>query len=235
MKMKLALYLALVLLITVLYGLFQISKSRTYQFFGGLTSRIETTNKIVALTFDDAPSEYTDQILTILKEKNIHATFYTIGNDIEKYTYQAEEIVAQGHELGNHSYSHVRLLFKSPSFISREVNKTNELIRTVGYSGEITFRPPNGKKLFILPWYLATRNIKTIMWDVEPDTYVSGNADEIIRYTVQNTKPGSIILIHPFCSTECEADRIALPVIISQLQEKGYTFVTVNQLLRDSK
>lgn len=233
MNKKIIFALFLIFLCIVLYGFFQMSKSRTFQFFGGLTYRVNTNTKVVALTFDDAPSEYTDTILTILKEKNVKATFYMIGQNIEKYPAQAKEVVSQGHELGNHSYSHVRLVLKSPSFVSREVNKTNELIRSVGYTGEITFRPPNGKKLFILPWYLSTHNIKTIMWDVEPDTYVSGKPDKIVQYTLQNTKPGSIILIHPFCGTECDADRKALPVIIDRLQADGYRFVTVNQLLND--
>jgi peptidoglycan-N-acetylglucosamine deacetylase len=235
MNKKIAIVLLIIFLLVVLCVFFQISKSRTFQFFGGLIYRVNTNNKVVALTFDDAPSEYTDKVIAILKEKNIKATFYTIGQNIKKYPNQAKELVSQGHELGNHSYSHVRLVFKSPSFVSREVDKTNELIRSVGYSGEITFRPPNGKKLFILPWYLSTHNIKTIMWDVEPDTHVSGKPDEIIQYIVQNTKPGSTILIHPFCGTECEADREALPVIIDQLLANGYRFVTVSQLLGDSE
>jgi peptidoglycan-N-acetylglucosamine deacetylase len=235
MNKKITIVLSIILLLVVLYGLFQISKSRTFQFFGELIYRVNTNSKVVALTFDDAPSEYTDRVIAILKEKNIKATFYTIGQNIEKYPNQAKELVSQGHELGNHSYSHDRLVLKSPSFISREVDKTSELIRSVGYSGEITFRPPNGKKLFILPWYLSMHNVKTIMWDVEPDTYVAGKPDKIIQYTIQNTKPGSIILMHPFCGTECEADREALPVIIDQLKADGYRFVTVNQLLGDHK
>ena len=107
----------LILLFIILYGLFQISKSRTFQFFGGLIYRVNTNNKVVALTFDDAPSEYTDQVLTILKEKNIKATFYAIGQNIEKFPSHVKEIVYQGHELGNHSYSHVRLVLKSPHLL----------------------------------------------------------------------------------------------------------------------
>lgn len=232
MNKKITAILSVILLLIVLYGFFQISKSRTFQFFGELIYRLNTKNKIVALTFDDAPSEYTDKVLTILKDKNIKATFYMIGQNIEKYPNLAKEIVRQGHELGNHSYSHVRLILKSPSFVGREVEKTNELIRSLGYLGEITFRPPNGKKLFILPWYLSIHNMKTIMWNVEPDTYVSGKSDQIIQYTLKHAKPGSIILIHPFCGTDCEADREALPMIIDRLQADGYGFVTVSQLLR---
>jgi peptidoglycan/xylan/chitin deacetylase (PgdA/CDA1 family) len=73
------------------------------------------------------------------------------------------------------------------------------------------------------------------MWDVEPDTYYSGSVKNIVDYTIQNTKPGSIILLHPFCGSACEADRKALPEIIDGLIAKGYKFVTINQLLEYKK
>jgi chitin deacetylase len=136
-------------------------------------------------------------------------------------------------EIGNHSYSHQRFLLKSQSFIDAEVQKTNKLMRELGYQGDLTFRPPNGKKLLGLPWYLKRNNIQTIMWDVEPDTYYT-DKEGIVRYTLEQTKPGSIILMHPFCDA-CSADREALPVIIDELKAKGYTFVTVNELLKHQK
>src|SRR5690606_30411798 len=105
------------------------------------------------------------------------------------------------------------------------------LIRDAGYTGDITFRPPNGKKLFGLPWYLSKHDIKTIMWDVEPDTYYQGNAEAMVMYTLKNMKPGSIILMHPFCGEICTSDRQALPEIIDELNRQGYTFVTIQQLL----
>ena len=212
--------------------LFQISKSRTFQFFGKISARVNTKQKAVALTFDDAPSPYVKEVLAILKEKQIKATFYEIGKGIEQYPLEAKAIVDSGMEVGNHSYSHERMVLKSPSFIDSEIQKTNGLIKSSGYMGEITFRPPNGKKLFILPWYLKQHNIKTIMWDVEPDTYVSGDSNEIIKYTLDTVQPGSIILIHPLCDKECTSDREALPKIIDGLKLKGYRFVTVSDLLK---
>lgn len=214
------------------FVLFQVSKSRTFQFFGGLTYRVNTQQKIVAFTFDDAPSEKTQEVLDILKQKNIKATFYEIGKEIEGHPQEAKAIVDAGMEVGNHSYSHQRFLLKSLSFIDSEIQETNRLIRNSGYQGNITFRPPNGKKLFGLPWYLHLHNIQTIMWDVEPDTYVSDDFKSIADYTISHTQPGSIILIHPFCSTTCEADRKALPVIIDELKNRGYEFVTVSNLLK---
>lgn len=223
---------SLLVLLLIGYSLFQLSKSRTFQFFGGLASRIETSQKVVVLTFDDAPTLQTKEVLTILKEKQIRATFYEIGKGIERYPEIAKEIVDAGMEVGNHSYSHERFYLKTQSFIDSEIQKTNKLIRNSGYQGEITFRPPNGKKLFGLPWYLKQHNIKTITWDVEPDTYVAGNSEAITSYTLNHVRPGSIILLHPFCEKECAADREALPKIIDGLKEKGYVFVTVNKLMK---
>lgn len=214
------------------YALFRISKSRTFQFFGKIIYRVDADKKIIALTFDDAPTSSTPEILRILAEKNIKATFYTIGQAIENHPELAQEIVRQGHELGNHSFSHQRFIFKSFSFVRNEIGRTDRSIRDAGYSGEITFRPPNGKKLFILPLYLWRHNIKTIMWDVEPDTFHAGDAEKITGYALDNAKPGSIILLHPFCGENCQADRDALPKIIDGLKAKGYEFVTINKLLQ---
>ncbi len=221
------------------YILFQISKSRTFQFFGGLTYRVATDHKVVALTFDDAPTLKTADVLAILKQKHVVATFYEIGKEIERYPEIAKAVVAAGMEVGNHSYSHQRFLLTSPSFVQSEVQKTNDLIRSTGYKGDITFRPPNGKKLFSLPWYLHQHGIQTIMWDVEPDTYLPTNQTEdeqttfLVGYTVANVRPGSIILLHPFCDT-CGGDRRAIGQIIDDLQSKGYKFVTISQLLASS-
>lgn len=225
---------AIIFMLLTAYALFEISKLRNFQFFGELISRVTTNEKVVALTFDDAPTEYTKDVLKTLKNKQVKATFYIIGENLQKDPQTGKETVNQKHELGNHSYSHQRFLLTSQSFIDEEIQKTNALIRETGYQGEITFRPPNGKKLFGLPWYLQQHNIKTIMWDIEPDTYLPKEGDQtqfIVDYTLQHTKPGSIILLHPFCKT-CVADREALAEIIDGLQKEGYRFVTVSELLK---
>jgi peptidoglycan/xylan/chitin deacetylase (PgdA/CDA1 family) len=170
--------------------------------------------------------------LKILSENDVRATFYAIGKSLETHPDEAKAIVKQGNELGNHSYSHKRFILKSQSYIKHELEKTDSLIRDAGYIGEITFRPPNGKKLFGLPFYLGQKDIKTIMWDLEPDTYFPGNAKLIMKNIFENTRSGSIILLHPFCRKACEADRDALPEIIGGLKERGYAFVTISELLR---
>lgn len=141
MKHKHILFVVITIVI-ILGGVFltyQVSKSRTFQFFGGLTSKVYTNKKMVALTFDDAPTKYSDQITNLLKKKGVKATFYMIGKNIEAYPFEAKNIVNSGNELGNHSYSHQRMILKSLSFIDSEIQKTNFLIRAAGYNGEITF------------------------------------------------------------------------------------------------
>jgi peptidoglycan/xylan/chitin deacetylase (PgdA/CDA1 family) len=238
MKNKYLLISSLIIftLLLVSYSLFRISKLNSFQFFGGIVPRVNTDQKVVALTLDDAPSPFSDEVLGILAEKNVKATFYVIGKNLEEYPQEGKNIVEAGHELGNHSYSHRRILLKSFSFVEAEIQKTNQLIRNAGYRGEITFRPPYGKKLFILPWYLYRHNIKTITWDVQPDSYALDleEGDEKIQFlvnnTLQNTKPGSIILLHPFCNS-CVSARKALGQIIDGLREKGYRFVVISELL----
>jgi peptidoglycan-N-acetylglucosamine deacetylase len=212
------------------YGLFQISKSRTFQFFGEIVPRVETNEKVVALTFDDGPTDYTQDVLKTLQKKDVKATFFVMGSELQKKSQIGEAIAYAGHELGNHTYSHQRMWFKSQAFIAEEIEKTNTLIRNTGYKGDIHFRPPYSKKLFGLPWYLKQHNIKTIMVDVEPDTY-GDTTDFLVQYTIKNTKPGSIILLHPFCEL-CVGQRGAISQIIDGLQGKGYKFVTVSQLLK---
>jgi peptidoglycan/xylan/chitin deacetylase (PgdA/CDA1 family) len=214
------------------FGLLHLSKSRNFQLFGGLVSRVETDDKVVALTFDDAPGARTPDVLGILTEKAVPATFYVVGESLEAQPEQGRSIVAQGHELGNHSYSHQRFLLQSRSFIRHEVDTTNRLIREAGHGGAITFRPPYGKKLFGLPRYLRSQDITTVMWDVEPDTFHAGDADAITQYTLEHAKPGSIILLHPFCETRCAAAREALPRIIDGLRAKGFRFAKVSELLQ---
>lgn len=230
--------LSLVVVVIALYGLLQMSKSRTFQLFGTLVSRVETEEKLVALTFDDAPTEHSDAVLDLLAEKNVPATFYAIGKNIEKHPEAAKNIVAAGHELGNHSYTHPRFLLKSYTFVEAEIEKTNQLIADSGYNGTITFRPPYGKKLVTLPWYLSQHDMTTVTWDVEPETYMpTGLASDeekkefFIEYTREHTQPGSIILLHPFCDS-CSPARESIVPIITALQDDGYKFVTVNELLK---
>ncbi|MRQ17768.1 polysaccharide deacetylase family protein, partial [Bacillus anthracis] len=132
-----------------------------------------------------------------------------------------------------HTYSHNRMVFKTPSYIKEEIEKTNSLIRRIGFTGEIDFRPPNGKKLIGLPYYLNKNNIETITWDLEPDTFYKSAADKI-DYVSKNVKPGSIILLHSMYD-ESNENLQTIEGILDSLSKKGYQFVTVNELQKSAK
>lgn len=229
MKKKLIIGGIAVILIAVLFaGLFQVTKLRTFQLFGGLTYQAETEEKIIALTFDDGPTKNVDQLLPLLDEYNAKSTFFLIGNEIEKHPEEAKKIVEAGHQIGNHTYSHKRMVLKSPSFIEEEIEKTDELIRSIGYEGEIDFRPPYGKKFVGLPYYLNKTNRETIMWSLNPETYYT-SADEKINYVMENIQPGSIILLHPMYDQTGGTLQV-VETILKELTKEGYRFVTVDEL-----
>jgi peptidoglycan-N-acetylglucosamine deacetylase len=227
--------IALVVLVVLAggaYGLNELASARGFQFFGGLTNRVETTEKVVALTFDDGPDPAgTQPLLDTLARADVRATFYLIGRDLTAHPDLGKAIAAAGHELGNHSFSHERMVLVSTGFVASEVERTDTLIRATGYQGEITFRPPNGKKLFTLPQYLSEHNRKTITWDVEPDsTLPSGSASELVQDALAHVRPGSIILLHGMYASR-EQTRLAVEPLINRLREQGYRFVTVSSLL----
>ncbi|WP_071393276.1 polysaccharide deacetylase family protein [Bacillus tuaregi] len=218
----------LLLFLLLFYGTYELASSRTFQLFGGLTDQVETKEKVVALTFDDGPSENVKEILPLLDQYKVKATFFLIGQDIEQHPDEAKQMVAAGHQIGNHTYSHKRMVFKSPSYIKEELENTDQLIREAGYKDVIDFRPPYGKKLIGLPYYLNRLNKETITWNLEPDSFYSTAADKI-NYIEENIEPGSIILLHPMYA---DADEVLETIegVIQSLQQKGYTFVTVDEL-----
>ncbi|WP_323846840.1 polysaccharide deacetylase family protein [Microbulbifer magnicolonia] len=227
---------ALLCLPILLFGTWKYSKSESSQLFGKIVNRVETTKKVVALTFDDGPtSEYTKEILNILESSGVKATFFLVGTDIQSNPVEAQSIVAAGHELGNHSFTHARMLLKGFDFVKTEIDETNKLIRKAGYTGKIHFRPPYGKKLFVLPYYLDSQNITSVTWDVAPDSVLplESSPEKLAQYAISNAKPGSVILMHVMFKSRRNS-MAAVPKIISGLKEKGYEFVTVSRLLSDT-
>ncbi|WP_339171365.1 polysaccharide deacetylase family protein [Solibacillus sp. FSL R5-0691] len=226
--MKKKLIMGIILIALICAGLFQVTKLRTFQLFGALTYHAETEEKVIALTFDDGPTKNMDQLLSLLDEYNAKATFFLIGNEIEKHPEEAKKLFDAGHQIGNHTYSHKRMVLKSPSFIKKEIEKTDELIRSIGYTEEIDFRPPYGKKFIGLPYYLNKHNKETIMWSLDPETYYT-SVNEKISYVMENIEPGSIILLHPMYDQTGETLQV-VETILKELTNEGYRFVTVDEL-----
>lgn len=234
-KRAVSLFLVLAVLATALIGLHLFGKSRTTQLFGEIIARVETERPVVALTFDDGPSAgFTPEVLAILRERGVKATFFLTGKETEENLPQARMIVGEGHQIGNHSYTHSNMMLMGPARIGQEIERTDAAIRAAGYEGEIMFRPPYGKKLLTLPWYLSRHERKTIMWDVEPESFpdVAADTAAFAKHVIEQTKSGSIIIMHVMYGSR-EISRQALPSIIDGLRQRGFEFVTVSQLLEN--
>lgn len=222
----------LALLLLAAAGLWRLSGARSFQLAGELLWRAEVGEKLVALTFDDGPvPEATRALLDLLADRGVRATFFLIGQELATRPQLGRELVAAGHELGNHSWSHRRMLLRSPGFIATEIEQTDALIRAAGQLGPIHFRPPYGKRLLLLPLYLARHGRLTVMWDVEPesDPAVDGDTEAIVAHVLERVRPGSIVLLHPMYRSRGASLR-AVPGIVDGLQARGYRFVTVTEL-----
>lgn len=222
-----------IVLTSALVGLWQLSKARTFQLFGEVVSHVPVEEPLVALTFDDGPTAaYTREVLAILAEFGVQATFFVTGREVADNPEEARAIVEAGHELGNHSWSHSNMSLMGLERVAMEVERTDQVIRAAGYEGNIYFRPPYGKKLLTLPWYLSQQGRTTVMWDIEPETYsaIAQSPERITEHILSNVRPGSIILLHLMYGSR-EASREALPQVISGLQQRGYRLTTVSALM----
>jgi peptidoglycan/xylan/chitin deacetylase (PgdA/CDA1 family) len=137
-------------------------------------------------------------------------------------------IVVAGHEIGNHSFSHDRMMFKSSSYYDQEIRRTDAVLLAAGAPRPSLFRPPFGKKLVGLPLAVQRNGKRLVMWDSgdPPDRDPKIYADKILR----QVRPGSIVLIHPMYSANA-TERAALPLILEGLTQRGFRMVTVSRLL----
>lgn len=208
----------------------RLSHASGFQFFGTIFDRVPVQEPLVALTFDDGPHpEATARILALLKQRSVKATFFVEGRFVEMNKATTRAIAAAGHELGNHSFSHQRMVLKTPSFVEHEIERTDRAIRAAGYKGKrILFRPPFGQKLFVLPWYLYWHDRTSITWDIEPEGM--GDAKGIAYVAVRDAQPGSIILLHVQTPSPNPSYEAVAPMI-DGLRKKGFGFATVSELL----
>ncbi len=232
-KRLLFILLAFILIASAKPVLLHIAHLRNWQWTGTYHHHIPTRNRAVALTFDDGPGPASDSVLAILNRFGVKATFFLTGAEMSLEPERTARIIATGHEIGNHSWSHQALIFRSPAFIRSEVERTDSIIRALGYKGPIRFRPPFGTKLIYLPYYLNQTNRQTILWDIAPDLDLSlrFNPDSLVRFTTRNVRPGSIILLHTMYDS-VSASLSALPLILNSLQAQGYKVTSVGDLLK---
>ncbi len=212
-----------------------LAKSYKYQLFGQMVTCVNTREKALALTYDDGPNyPYTDSLLDVLNEFDAKATFFAIGENIENNLETTRRMITEGHELGNHSYSHKRLVDISLNTIRSEIQKTDDLLTDLGAKSEILFRAPYGLKRIRLPWELARRRKINVLWDVDPKDFENPGPEAIADSIIRNVKPGSIVLMHDGMN-DGDSDRSqtvkATKLALQQLQKEGYQFKTVSELM----
>ena len=214
-----------------------LARSRTFQLFGTLVAEAHVRDSVVALTLDDGPVDpVVDSLIDVLRTHRAHATFFVTGGELAASPDAGAKLVAAGHELGNHTYTHRRMVLVSPGRIREEIERTDSLVRSAGQRGPIWFRPPFGYKLVGLPRYLASTGRTTIMWSIEPDSYadVAATSAGIVRHVLDRVRPGSIIILHPWYAGR-RTSRDALGPLVDSLHARGYRVETVGALLAASR
>jgi len=181
--------------------------------------------KLVALTYDDGPNKkYTPELLDILKEEDSKATFFILGSNAEASPEILQRIVAEGHQIGNHSYDHKQFVALSSDKIQFEINKTNNILK------EITGVTPN---MIRTPYGEVTDKIKTIvnmpiiLWDIDTLDWQTTSANKVYNSIMSKVQDGDIILMHDTFPACVQATKMT----IEKLKSEGYVFVTVETLI----
>lgn len=189
-----------------------------------LADSMEDSKKI-ALTFDDGPHPYyTEQLLDGLKERGAKATFFVLGEHAEQYPELVERMSEEGHLIGNHTYSHMQLNQSNSEAFKEELVQTSRLIEELTGQEVQYVRPPYGtwnKK------FEKELNMFPVLWTIDPLDWSSSNVSGIVNKVTSKAKDNSIILMHDEYKTTVTA---ALQ-IVDKLQEEGYEFVTVEEIL----
>jgi peptidoglycan/xylan/chitin deacetylase (PgdA/CDA1 family) len=190
---------------------------------------ISTPSPVVAMTFDDGPHPtHTPRLLDMLRERGLRATFYLIGNRVVQYPQIARRIAEEGHEIGNHSWSHPFLDRLSDGAVLREIDQTPNAIFQVTGRPPVTFRPPYGAfTRRQRTWLHAGRTLPTILWSVDPPDWRRPGANVVARRILDHTRQGGIILSHDIHRGTIDA----MPQTLDGLAARGLTFVSVSQIL----
>lgn len=181
----------------------------------------------IALTFDDGPHpKYTEQLLDGLKERNVVATFFVTGENAENYPEIIRREQEEGHLIGNHTYSHIQLTSRNREAFREELVRTNAVLEEITGEKPSFVRPPYGS------WdksFEKELNMFPVLWNIDPLDWCPHNAECIAARVVEKAGDGDIILMHDYYATSV----IAALEVIDALQEEGFQFVTVEELLLD--
>ena len=212
-------------LLTIVWGSFNIGSNYHLK---AHCHNSATTEKKIALTFDDGPTEFTPQFLEVLERYQAPATFFCIGNRIEKNPGIIRQIVAKGHTIGNHSYSHSPFFdFYNTPKISAELQKTDDLILKHTGKKPILFRPPYGVTTPSIAKALKKSGHHVIGWNMRSLDGILTDKDKILKRLQKQITPGGIVLLHDTSSHSYWV----LEQFLNYLQQNNYTVVGLEELL----
>ena len=208
----------------------------TSTFYGSVDYQGCPTEKVVALTFDDGPNPpYTFELLNLLDREQVKATFFLIGQNVEKHPDVAREIVRRGYLIGSHTYSHSDLLKLDNTQAAWEMDQSLRVIEQATGTRPHLLRPPHGFRDAVILEKAKERNLKIIQWSVMAEDWKKPGIDVITDRVVHNVQNGSIVLLHDGDGVVHGGDRsqtiTATEKIIHRLKEQGYRFVTVDEIL----
>ena len=185
----------------------------------------EASEKKIAITFDDGPHPvYTERLLKGLKERNVKATFFVVGGRAQAHPEIIERMEAEGHIVGNHTYTHIQLRSGNRQKFKEELLLTNEVISKITGKEVQYVRPPYGtwdKKLE------EELNMFPVLWSIDPNDWCTGNAEKVTKRIVDKARENGIILLHDCYRSSVDAALAAIDI----LKERGFVFVTVEEIL----
>ncbi len=228
--------LLLLIMVFILAGFgIPIKKDRFfYEQRGEIVWEVPTDDKIIALTFDDGPfPKTTDMILDLLKKYNAKATFFVLGNKVERYPETIKREIAEGHEVANHTFNHVYFQRSiSQATIREEIVRTEKALEALTGKKPQLFRPPGGYYNEHSIAIAKTLGYTTIMWSWHQDTndWKSPGVNKIVNKVLNNARNGDIVLLHDYIPGSMQTVK-ALDTILDELTKRGYAFVTVTELM----
>lgn len=178
---------------------------------------------MIALTFDDGPGKYTEELLNVLEKNDSRATFFMVGTNVKKYPEAVKRMKEIGCEIGNHTTDHARLTELTEEGIIAQIETTNDAIKNIISEGATVVRPPYGAVNELVK---ATVDYPLIFWNVDTLDWENQNVEAIVNHTMKSIKDGDIILMHDIYETTIDA---AIELVV-KLKEEGYQLVTVSEM-----
>ncbi len=191
--------------------------------------------RCVALTFDDGPHpRYTEKILSILKQYGVKATFFMIGSNVAHYPDVARAVHEEGHEIGCHTYSHPHMKNLSVKELSVELDKYERLFDSLALPDPVLFRPPEGFRSQEQVRLLEERGYHVVIWSFDPKDWRGTPSSQMVSGALSGVRGGDILLFHDYISGQNNTIA-AIEQLIPKLLESGYQFVTVSELMLETK